>query len=206
MARFGTGEIAVWGRVVGSGRVVQWAFSLSQSWGDLGVRAGPALVLIHSLLSGSADRSERVANTLCREQKTLAIDPSAALDPLAIKVRIGKSAEIVTIQRRAEVDARFMAGAAVAGGYLAMDESGRWQAVYAVNLREQETEGLRLGADGVRAFFAPDSALVIRDRTALLQRSLAEAGDRELDGYALVILLALLFGESLLANRFYRGQ
>lgn len=206
LARFDTGDIAIWGRVVGSGRVVQWAFSLNQAWGDLGIRAGPALVLIHSLMSGSGQGSERVANTLCREQRTLSVDAAAALDPLAIKVRRGKFAEPRTIQGRAEVDARFIAGAAEAGGYVVIDNSGRTQATYAVNIRTQETEGGRVAADRIRAFFAPESALVIRDRAALLQRSLSEAGDRELDGYALVALLALLFGESLLANRFYRGQ
>ncbi|MFQ5424046.1 MAG: BatA domain-containing protein [Phycisphaerae bacterium] len=205
LAQFGTGDVAMWGRSIGSSRVVQWSFSLNQAWGDLGTRAAPALVLIQSLASAVSDQTRRAANLLCEEGSMLSVDPAAALDALTVQRRSSdRSGEGTRTRRHAGPEAHFRAGADMAGMYEVDDESGALQAIFAVNLRPAETVGHRLSPEGVGAFFAPDAAVVVRERSELLAPTLTVAGDQELDGYVLLALLAVLLCEPMLANRFYR--
>ncbi len=206
LARFATGDVAMWGRSIGSGRVVQCSFSLNQAWGNLGTRAAPALVLIQSLVSAVSDQSRRAANLLCEEGAVLSVDPAAALDSLTVRRRSSDlSHEVSRMRRHAGPEAHFSAGADRAGLYEVDDESGAIQAIYAVNLRPAETVGRRLSPKGVGAFFAPAAAVIVREQSELLAPTLTVAGDLELDGYVLLALLAVLLCEPMLANRFYRS-
>lgn len=206
LATFETGDVAIWGRRIGRGRAIQWAFSLDQDWSDLGVRAAPALVLVQSLVGGVNRDSPRVANILCGRRRTVVADPTQAGAELRIARLADKTRESLETTQRCDDDARLRVGATVAGTFVAEDAARNHQAAFAVNIRDAETNGRRLAPDRIRAFFAPQSAVVVRDHGQLTQPTLSVAGDVALDGNALLLLLVVLLGESLLANRFYHRR
>ncbi len=141
---------------------------------------------------------------LVDHRATLTVDTAAALAELNVAANHGKFGAPSMLELRSDAEAAVTAGAVEAGAYLISKPGGTKQAAFAVNLGPDETDAGRVDGERVRAFFAPDSAVIVRDESALRNTTMAEAGDVALDGYAFLLLLAVLLAESLLANRFYR--
>ena len=207
VARLESGAPAILARRAGRGLAVQWATRLDGDWSDLGVRAATAMVLLHGLVADGGEPSRRVAQLRCGRTIGLQIDPGAISEDWSIDRVLGKRGGAAEASRGATPAGEFTAGARSAGLFLARSSAGgaRPLAAWSVNLAEGETRDDRVAPEAVRALFAQASTLVLRDPTVLAARTLSVAGDRELDGYLLFAVLALLAIEALVANRFYRA-
>ncbi|MCK6455906.1 MAG: BatA domain-containing protein [Phycisphaerae bacterium] len=203
IARFSDGGAAMVDAAVGKGTSQFWAFSLSPDWGDLGVRAGPAMMLLHQLAGSALQVSRRVGNVVCGDALTLIPETATSAALSVVGNVIGGGRREIPLG-----GARLRGGISVptsmAGAYRVVDPVDAQKlpiGAYAVALHAEETDGRRIPPERVCGFFAPDAAVVMRDVADLSQPTLEAAGDRDLFGLALALLLALVLAEWGLANR-----
>ena len=206
LGEFENGQPAILARSQGSGAVVQFAFRLDPEWGDLGSRAAAAMVMFHAMVGNAGGASTRAIQLHCGDVAELNCDALSDAEVLVHHDR-GKRDELTPEKRKLASGGRLAVRANFAGSYLVRDQSNeRLLATCAVNLREGETQTDRAIPEQIRAAFAPGAAVIISDPATLETPTTAVAGDREWDGYAFLALLALLAGEILFANRFYRSR
>jgi len=205
LAEFGTDRPAIAARALGDGLVMQWAFCLDQDWSDLGIRAGPTVVLLHSFLSRSIGTSNRVGNGRAGETVRLVVDSVRGQPRADIRVSGGKSPLAESRESpRVSPEGVVQVREARPGLYAVGGSVGQPAAICAVNLDEVEATPNRLAAEAIRAFFAPGAAVVVNDPELLNQPTLLVAGDRDLDGYCFLIAMLAFLAEGVVANRFYR--
>lgn len=72
LAEFADGGPAILARRIGAGSVIQWAFSLDPGWSDLGIRAGPAVILLHTLLAETGAAEAHAATVACGQSVEVA--------------------------------------------------------------------------------------------------------------------------------------
>jgi hypothetical protein len=148
----------------------------------------------------------RVANLLCGESASVNLSDGGATAEMMVRHTTGKSGPGDQRRRRPDAGGQLTAYSEGFGLYemLAATSAQECRAAWAVNLRSAETDGERIEDELVQSIFAEGSAVIVRDTAALASPTLSAAGDRELDGHLLVILLLVLLAEEFLANRFYR--
>lgn len=194
---FADGAPAMVESVVGRGRIVWWAFSMRADWSDLGIRAAAIMIELHRLAAAAAPRERRAVQLRCDDHALLFVGnvKEARVERVAPAVPAAPPVAL-RIDERGHISppTRF------AGLYRVTAGNGE-VATYAVNLRAGETEGRRLSDPDVLARFPRGSAMVVRDAADLESGASSAAGDRELTGDVLALLLALLLVESLLTGR-----
>jgi len=206
LAEFEGGQPAILARSIGSGAIVQFAFRLDPLWGDLGVRAATAMVMFHGMVGVAGGTSTRVAQLRCGDSAELDCGrpPESVVH---LKTSRGKREPPAIEKRRLGPNGRLSARANSAGQFQIMDPAtDALLAAYAVNLNDAETRPERVDPDSIRAAFAPGAVVVLSDPASLETPTLTVAGDREWDGYLFLALLALLAGEAIFSNRFYRSR
>jgi len=206
LAEFTDGAPAILARDVGAGAIVQFAFRLDPQWGDMGVRAATAMVMFHSMVGVVGGASRRVAHLRCGESGEL--DCGGAKDtPVPIQYERGKAQPLLADKRRLGPTGKITVRADSAGLLRLVDPNSKSNlAAAAVNLGEGETPTDRIAPDAIRAAFAPGAAVVLSDPGSLESPTLAIAGDREWDGYLILLLILLLAAETIFSNRFYRSR
>lgn len=206
LADLENGLPAILARTTGSGAVVQFAFRLDPDWGDLGSRAAAAMVLFHAWVGNAGGPSSHAMQLHCGD--TVQVDCGALPgSEVLLQADRGKRDEPTPEKRKVATGGRLAIRANSAGSILIRDpKDHRLLATCAVNLREGETKNDPTPPEQIRAAFASGAAVIISDPATLETPTAAVAGDREWDGYAFLALFALLAGEILFANRFYRSR
>lgn len=207
LVRLEGGDGLAFRRSVGSGVSVMLAFGTDPEWSDLGVRAGPAIVFLHRLVQSMLPVGGRVANVACGATTGL---PTVLTGGPAAGTRVerstvaGQPPEVVTPAIDATVTPAWPT--ARRGVYVVRSDAQELPiAAYAVNLDPDETSGERRTAEWIGACFAPGSAVVLNDVAGLASPTVREAGDRDLLGHALILLLLVLVAEGLSANHASRA-
>ena len=185
---------AVLTRQVGSGQIILFATSPARTWSQLGSRAAPMIVMIHSLLNSLLSPPADALTVTVDDRLNTPADtkPNTQLERVADDTR-----QTIESSDDPRLPTQYV------GNYHLRDKGGNSLLYYSVNTPESESDPTRITARAL-ANKVPKGRIAIAEN----QQKLELADRKPHHGIEMtvpigIILLALLVIETLLANRFY---
>ncbi len=202
IAPFSDRRAALVERRAGKGRVILFAFSPARDWSQFGTQAAPMIVLLHTILTAVSPPAGDIASFTAGQAAVRRI-PDLGPEGVLLRDAPGAPPRPLPIE-----DGLVRLPTDRAGGYqLLTGEAEKPALLYCtVNVAEAESDSSRITSAAIEGIF-PAHLLAVADDAA----TLARIQGRTRRGTHLVVflglaLLALLFIESLFANRFYGFQ
>ncbi len=202
IAPFGDGKPAALESAVGKGHVVLFAFSPVRQWSQFGSQAAPMIVLLHTMLTALSPPAQGLASFSTGQ---LAAHSLPELESSMVYL---KSPGDEPAKPALSEGGRILLPTVPSGNYrvFAGSNAGATLLHYSVNVAEGESNPVRKTAESLLSILPPDRTVLASDPQELLH-----ATHRPRGLVALIVplglgLLALLFIESLFANRFYSSR
>ncbi|UCD29796.1 MAG: BatA domain-containing protein [Planctomycetota bacterium] len=184
---------------VGQGRVIVFAFSPSRQWSEFGTQAAPMLVLMHTILESLRPVPPDMDIYRAGQAVARRIPDCANTSLCVYDISTNTTTTIPT--RNCMVQLPTMAP----GTYQLATETQADSPLlrYSVNVSETESDAHRINHQIIEATFPPETVLVVNDPELLTDTYFQAKNGIKLMVPLALILLGLIFAESLYANRFY---
>jgi hypothetical protein len=184
-------------RAIDRGRVVLFAISPVIEWSQFGSRAGPMIVLMHTMLSEIAPPPDNVAVYTAGERVSRSFGPQHA------ELQIDRPGDQPALSIR-NAEGPIGLPTDIAGHYRVRTSDGTIPLLaYAVNVARGESDASRIDPATILARLPEGLALVVDDPDALGQAQRQHREGVSLKVLAALALLTLLIVETFFANRFY---
>ncbi|MCD4824170.1 MAG: BatA and WFA domain-containing protein [Phycisphaerae bacterium] len=204
--RFADKVPAIVTRKADAGEVVFWNFSPTRSWSNLGRLAGQFVVLAGQTCELLLLSDRAPTQFICGHEVELAFPPGQ--NNPSVRIARPGDGEYQPLPTRGYLPGKMRLVADRLGHYsvaFAIGNSTRRRG-FSVNVSTTESDFRPVGKDRLAAIFPREGLRIVTD-TADWQRASAMASQPlDLLPAALLVLLAMLIGESFFANRFYKTQ